>query len=127
MTDGFVVTKDMEAETSVFRIVAGGTADFIHDEIDFKAQARVRGIGGLVFFPVSQLLEYQANGTIGDPKWSPTLLGLNTIGKGSNRETPSMEALKEAEEIGANDSLPPQAEEPPKKKFLLPFFRGMSK
>ena len=127
VTDGFVVTKDMEAETSVFRIVAGGTADFIHDEIDFKAQARVRGIGGLVFFPVSQLLEYQANGTIGDPKWSPTLLGLNTIGKGRNRETPSMEALKEAEEIGANDSLPPQADEPPKKKFLLPFFRGMSK
>lgn len=128
VTDGFVVTKDMEAETSVFRIVAGGTADFIRDEIDFKAQARVRGIGGLVFFPVSQLLEYQANGTIGDPKWSPTLLGLNTIGKGSNRDAPSMEALKEAEEIGANDSVPPEPEEPEKKKrYLLPFFRSLSK
>jgi hypothetical protein len=124
VTDGFVVTKDMEVETTVFRIVAGGKADYLHDEIDFTAQARVRGIGGLVFLPVSQLLEYQADGTIGEPKWSPTLLGLNKIGKTSTREAPSMEALREAEEIGANKAVPPETEEPPKRRFRLPFFRG---
>lgn len=126
VTDGFFVTKDLEAETSVFRIVSSGKADYMHDEIDFTAQARVRGIGGLVFFPVSQLLEYQAEGTLGDPKWSPTLLGLNTIGKGTSREAPTMEQLKEAEEIGANKSVPVQPEEPAKRTLRLPFFRSKS-
>jgi hypothetical protein len=67
---GKVLTEDFEALTTTFRIVAKGAVDFISDgALDFEAQARVRGLPGIVLRPVSELLEYKAEGTIGTPQW----------------------------------------------------------
>jgi hypothetical protein len=78
--DGFVYTSNLEALTAAFRLVAKGNANFIKDEVEFDAQARIRGLPGIVLRPVSELLEYQARGTIGDPAWKPRLFNL---GKGA--------------------------------------------
>lgn len=67
---GKVVTQDFEALTSAFRIVAKGEVDFLRGaKMDFNAQARMRGLPGLVFRPVSELLEYKGEGTVAAPLW----------------------------------------------------------
>jgi hypothetical protein len=71
VADGFVTTDNFEALTGVFRLVAKGTVDFIEDRINFEAQAKVRGLPGLVFFPVSEILEYIGEGSVGEPLWRP--------------------------------------------------------
>jgi hypothetical protein len=76
--NGFVFTEDLEALTTAFRLVARGNANFIKDEVEFDAQARIRGLPGLVLRPVSELLEYQARGTISEPAWKPRLLNFGS-------------------------------------------------
>jgi len=71
--NGFVYTDNLEALTAAFRLVAKGNANFMEDKIAFDAQARIRGLPGIVLRPVSELLEYQARGTIGDPAWKSRL------------------------------------------------------
>ena len=76
VADGVITTTDFEALTTAFRIVANGTANFIDDEIDFTAQARVRGLPGLVLRPVSELLEFKGEGSLAKPAWRPHYLSL---------------------------------------------------
>lgn len=76
VADGVISTSDFEALTSAFRIVASGTANFIEDEIDFTAQARVRGLPGLVLRPVSELLEFKGEGSLAKPAWRPHYLSM---------------------------------------------------
>lgn len=71
VADGFITTDNIEALTGVFRLVSKGTIDFVEDRIQFEAQAKLRGLPGLVFFPVSEILEYIAEGSVGNPVWRP--------------------------------------------------------
>jgi hypothetical protein len=103
--DGFLYTDNLEALTAAFRLVAKGNANFIEDKVAFDAQARIRGLPGIVLRPVSELLEYQARGTIGDPAWKSRLL--NFGGGAANTE-----AVKPTGE--------PKVEEPEKKRLRLP-------
>jgi hypothetical protein len=96
VADGFIVTEDMEALTSTFRIISKGAIDFIRDDIDFTAEVRVRGLPGIVFLPVSRLLEYKGEGTVGDPKWKPRLFGLTGSDKEGDRAAPTKAQLDAA-------------------------------
>jgi hypothetical protein len=71
VADGFVRTDDFEALTGVFRLVSKGQIDFLEDRIKFEAQAKFRGLPGLVLFPVSEILEYIGEGSVGTPLWRP--------------------------------------------------------
>lgn len=71
VADGFASTDDLEALTAVFRLVSRGKVDFLEDRIQFEAQAKFRGLPGLVLFPVSEILEYVGEGSVGDPLWRP--------------------------------------------------------
>ena len=71
VADGLVTTDDIEALTAVFRIKSSGKIDILEDRIQFEAQANFRGIPGIVFFPVSEILEYIGEGTVGNPVWRP--------------------------------------------------------
>lgn len=97
VADGFIVTKDLEALTSSFRIRSSGNIDFIRDDIDFNAEVSVRGITGLVLFPVTKLLAYKGSGTISDTHWSPRIFG---GGNRDERRPPSAAELQEAQRIG---------------------------
>ncbi|MEZ0276921.1 MAG: hypothetical protein ACAH88_18575, partial [Roseimicrobium sp.] len=71
VADGFASTQDFEALTGVFRLVVGGKVDFLEDRVQLEAKAKVRGLPGLVLFPVSEILEYAGEGSVGSPEWRP--------------------------------------------------------
>jgi hypothetical protein len=127
VADGFIVTKDAEALTSTFRIVSNGSIDFIHDEIDFDAQVRVRGLPGLVLRPVSQLLQYKAQGTMAKPAWKPHLFGLTD--SQTRRRRPTDAELEAAAALSkpaaASDEAPPTPpDSKPSGPSILKFFKG---
>ncbi len=107
--DGAVYTEDLEALTAAFRLVAKGNAHFIDDKVEFDAQARIRGLPGIVLRPVSELLEYQARGSIGEPAWKPRLFQLG------RRATSEAEKEKE---LGVEE-MPPE-ESDAKRRLRLP-------
>lgn len=71
VADGFVESEDIVALTTVFRLVSKGKVDFLEDRIQFEAKAKFRGLPGLVLFPVSEILEYVGEGSVGNPLWRP--------------------------------------------------------
>ena len=116
VADGVIATDDFVALTSAFKLVANGTIDFIHNNIDFYAQARARGLPGIVLFPVSELFEYRGEGSIGKPEWRPRFFSLGNGKKGN--ETPAMAAestavttataaSEKAKPTPANEPTPP--------------------
>lgn len=118
VADGFIVTSDLEAESSAFRIKSSGNIDFIRDDIDFNAEVRVRGITGLVLLPVTTLLAYKGSGTVGDTRWNPRIFG---GGNKDERKPPTAMELREAQEIG-NPGRPapaPAPAAPPRRKPLF--------
>lgn len=120
VSDGFIVTKNLEAESGSFRISSRGNIDFIRDDIDFTAEVSVRGITGLVLLPVTKLLAFKGSNTIGNTKWTPRIFG---GGNKDERKPPSAADLREAQRIGgpasrAAPSAPPP-EPPPRRKGLL--------
>lgn len=109
VADGYIMTKNFEALTSVFKIALSGKVDFIRDNVDLTAQVRVRGLPGLVFLPFSELLEYRGTGSVSNPQWKSNLLSGNR--KSTDRAPPSRENLRDAERI-AKESLPAKKEAP---------------
>lgn len=78
LANGFATTEDVVALTTAFRLVAKGQVDYLEDRIQFHAQAKFRGLPGLVLFPVSQILEYTGEGSVEDPKWRPRFFSLSS-------------------------------------------------
>lgn len=117
VSDGFIVTKNIEAESSSYRIKSSGNIDFIRDDIDFNAEVSIRGITGLVLFPVTKLLAYKGSGTVGDAKWHPRIFG---GGNKDERKPPTETELREAQKIRGNPSQSTGgSSEPPKRKPLF--------
>ena len=125
VADGFVVTEDVEALTSTFKIVSSGAIDFLKDDIDFTAQVRVRGLPGFVLRPVSQLLEYKAEGSVGNPTWKPHLFGLTGDSEGRQRPTEAQldAAAKEGDRSMQKDGQKPGESTPPKESDRRPIFK----
>jgi hypothetical protein len=116
VSDGFIVTKNISAESSAFRISSSGNIDFIRDDIDFNAEVSIRGITGLVLFPVTKLLAYKGSGTVSDTKWTPRIFG---GGNKDDRKPPTEMELREAQKIGGNPSKAVQEPSTPKRKPLF--------
>ncbi|MHB1078329.1 MAG: hypothetical protein ACYC67_02945 [Prosthecobacter sp.] len=115
VSDGFIVTENIEAESSAFRIFSRGNVDFIRDDIDFNAEVRMRGLG-ILLFPVTQLLAYKGSGTIGDTKWHPRIFG---GGNKDERKPPTEKELQEAQRIGGSPARPKAPPSPPKQRPLF--------
>lgn len=88
VADGFVITDNFEALTSVFKLASSGRINFIDDAVDLTTQVRVRGLPGIVFRPFSELFEFRGEGTVKDTHWTPSLL------KGVPRDKDAAEAPK---------------------------------
>jgi hypothetical protein len=116
VSDGFIVSRNVRAESSAFRISSSGNIDFIRDDIDFNAEVSIRGLTGLVLFPVTKLLAYKGSGTISDTKWHPRIFG---GGNKDERRPPTEMELREAQEIGGNPSKAGNTPPPPKRKPLF--------
>lgn len=116
VSDGFIVSDNIEVESSAYRVFSRGNIDFIRDDIDFNAEVRLRGLG-ILLFPVTQLLAYKGSGTVGNAKWSPRIFG---GGNKDERKPPSEMELREAQKIRGNPAK--AAEEKPSTPKRKPLF-----
>ncbi len=71
MKNGVVETQNFKARTPAFELTVGGIVNLAQDRIGLTARINLRGIPGFLFFPVSKLLEYEAQGTLKTPEWRP--------------------------------------------------------
>jgi hypothetical protein len=69
-----ITTRNIEIAGRGFSMFGNGDIYFLTGRLDLSMRINVQGIPGLVFFPVSKLLEYHSEGTIADPKWRPKII-----------------------------------------------------
>jgi hypothetical protein len=69
-----VTTRNIEIAGRGFSMFGNGDIYFLTGRLDLSMRINVQGIPGLVFFPVSKLLEYHSEGTIADPRWRPKII-----------------------------------------------------
>lgn len=115
VSDGFIISDNIEVESSAYRIFSRGNIDFIRDDIDFNAEVRLRGLG-ILLFPVTQLLAYKGSGTVGNAKWSPRIFG---GGNKDERKPPSEKELREAKKISGSGGKAGETPSAPKRKPLF--------
>ncbi|PAW79397.1 MAG: hypothetical protein B9S32_02320 [Verrucomicrobia bacterium Tous-C9LFEB] len=71
LAKGYIETRDLEIYSSNFTLIGNGRYQFIDDDVDLNIRANVRGIVGLLLFPVSKLFEYHGSGSLKSVKWVP--------------------------------------------------------
>ncbi len=76
ISDHKFVTRDFEALTGAFIIKGEGTVELDTKRLDMQVRVNTRGPTGVLLFPVSKLLEYEAKGTTDHPGWKPRVLSL---------------------------------------------------
>ncbi len=128
VADGFLTTDDVEALTGVFRLQAKGSVDFLENRIQFEAKAKVRGLPGLVLFPVSEILEYIGEGSVGNPLWRPRYFSASKERTPFRQQGEEPDAPPAAQPEGKRPTGREETDDTKKKgdnKFRLPF--GLSK
>lgn len=76
LNEGLLTTRDFEALTTAFVIKGGGEINLNTKKVNLQARVNTRGPTGMLLYPVSRLLEYEADGTTTDPAWRPAVLTL---------------------------------------------------
>ena len=67
-------TKNLVIEGAGFSMFGSGDIHFMTSRLDMSMRLNAKGIPGLVFYPVSKLLEYISTGTVGEPAWRPKII-----------------------------------------------------
>jgi hypothetical protein len=87
ISDQVITTRDLDIQGSGFELFGDGTIGFPGGRMDLTVRINARGIPGLVFFPVSKLMEYVSVGTVSDPQWRPKVIPrefFDVLGLGGN-------------------------------------------
>ena len=72
--DEKIHTPNIEIIGKGFSMYGNGDIRFLTGGLNMNMRINAQGIPGLVFFPVSKILEYHSDGTISDPRWMPRLI-----------------------------------------------------
>lgn len=67
-------TKNLVINGAGFSMYGSGDIHFMTSRLDMSMRINARGIPGLVFYPVSKLLEYISTGTVAEPAWRPKII-----------------------------------------------------
>ena len=67
-------TKNLVIEGAGFSMFGSGDIHFMTSRLDMSMRLNAKGIPGIVFYPVSKLLEYISTGTVGEPAWRPKII-----------------------------------------------------
>ena len=67
-------TKNFMIEGNGFSMFGSGDIHFMTGKLDMDMRLNAKGLPGLVFFPVSKLLEYVSTGTVSEPAWRPKII-----------------------------------------------------
>lgn len=57
-------------------MIGSGDIFYLEDKINMQMRLNVKGLPGLVLFPVSKLFEYTWNGSIKNSTWRPKYMTL---------------------------------------------------
>lgn len=74
MKEGKMKTEDLDISSAAFTMIGNGGYDFVKDDLDLNMRANVKGVMGLLLFPVSKLFEYHGSGPMKEVKWTPKIL-----------------------------------------------------
>lgn len=74
VADKKIHTRNIEIAGTGFSMFGYGDIYFLTGRLDLSMRLNIQGIPGLVFFPVSKLLEYHSEGTLDDPRWRPKII-----------------------------------------------------
>ena len=74
VADKKVITENIEIVGSGFSMFGDGDIYFLTGKLDMDMRLNAQGVPGIVFFPMSKLLEYHSDGTFSDPRWSPKII-----------------------------------------------------
>ncbi|PWU11971.1 MAG: hypothetical protein C5B47_00035, partial [Verrucomicrobia bacterium] len=64
-----ILTENLEISGKGFVLQGRGDIAFLTGKMDMLMRINVRGLPGLLFFPMSRLFEYESKGTIMKPEW----------------------------------------------------------
>jgi len=67
-------TKNFTIKGAGFSMFGSGDVYFMTGKLDMDMRLNARGLPGIVFFPVSKLLEYVSTGTVSVPAWRPKII-----------------------------------------------------
>lgn len=87
-----ITTDNLEIEGNGFSLFGDGNVRYPSGDMDLTVRINARGIPGIVFFPVSKLLEYVSTGTVSDPQWRPKIVPkefFDILGMSGNSATPA--------------------------------------
>ncbi len=74
MNNGKLTTEDLEVSSAAFTLIGNGGYDLVKDDLDLNTRVNIKGVVGLLLFPVSKLFEYHGSGSMKEPKWNPKIL-----------------------------------------------------
>jgi hypothetical protein len=84
-----ITTHNLEIIGRGFSMFGDGDIYFLTGGLAMSMRINAQGIPGIVFFPMSKLLEYYSEGTISRPQWSPKIIpSIPTFG-GSGAKKPA--------------------------------------
>lgn len=72
---GAISTKDLNISSALFSVILNGQYYYLKDDVDMDARVNAKGLGGIIFFPVSKLFEYHGKGPLKDVKWGAKVFG----------------------------------------------------
>lgn len=79
-------THNIEIAGTGFSMFGYGDIYFLTGRLDLSMRINAQGVPGIVFFPVSKLLEYHADGTVSDPGWRPKIIPKIPLPGGKTRK-----------------------------------------
>lgn len=74
--EGVITTKNLAIQSAEFSMIGSGDIFYLEDRINMQMRLNVKGLPGLVLFPVSKLFEYVWNGSIKHSTWRPKYMAL---------------------------------------------------
>ncbi len=66
---GVINTKNLSIYSNAFTMIGAGDIFYLEDRMNMSVRLNVRGIPGIIFFPVSKLFEYISEGSAKHPAW----------------------------------------------------------
>ncbi len=74
--DGVITTKNLSIQSAEFSMIGAGDIFYLQDRINMNMRLNIKGLPGLVLFPVSKLFEYVWDGSLKHSTWKPKYVTL---------------------------------------------------